>query len=520
ENMLENTDAECSCPYAFEDIKKYFELVSKRDFVPSLSEFVRKNTNLLVRSPPEVNDFKSLDGAWKKRFTTVAKILNMEESISIFSFSAFMTSQSDFALVLWIVRNESQSDVVKKLSLCTKKNMKLLEINYPKTRKTISKIMNPIIYQDDESTTAKRNKENHNKHTIASDTLQINCLCYTFATLLIQLFELVSNLTKNKITALKEQFEAPGLIDSPITPSSYTGTNVDLVLKKSQATEHQVHPPEYTENPSENTMCDGYSTTLKQYEIDIEKHIKRKTNEDDNDDELLENAKFLFNELNEELLIDKPCILGNIGLKKESLNNSGIKNKEIEKLSQNFSNKIRWTDDEKQDAESPKGVYRGRTEDVDNSSVIFWHFYVRKYQKHLVNNLIFSFSDNIMISNLFLCTISSNIRGKIQAISTNKARNENANPFSRAKVRHKVDMKGTLIKTPSKFKVIYEEVSRGLATFGIPASCPKKQYVDKVKLMIMLRDSFNQFFKDNRHVKNKQCKELTVYEWLQIGKRK
>jgi hypothetical protein len=50
------------------------------------------------------------------------------------------------------------------------------------------------------------------------------------------------------------------------------------------------------------------------------------------------------------------------------------------------------------------------------------------------------------ISNLFLCTISSNIRGEIQAISTNKARNENANPFSRAKVGHKVDMKGTLIK--------------------------------------------------------------------------
>lgn len=81
-------------------------------------------------------------------------------------------------------------------------------------------------------------------------------------------------------------------------------------------------------------------------------------------------------------------------------------------------------------------------------------------------------------------------------------------------------MKGTLIKTPSKFEVIYGEISGGLASFGIPASCPKKQYVDKVKLMIMLRDSLNQFFKDNRHVKDKQRKELTVYGWLQIGKRK
>ncbi|CAI2164536.1 12977_t:CDS:2 [Funneliformis geosporum] len=57
--MLENTDTECSCPYAFEG----------------------KNTDLVARSPPEVNDFKSLDVAWKKRFTTTAKILNMEESM-------------------------------------------------------------------------------------------------------------------------------------------------------------------------------------------------------------------------------------------------------------------------------------------------------------------------------------------------------------------------------------------------------------------------------------------------------
>ena len=47
-------------------------------------------------------------------------------------------------------------------------------------------------------------------------------------------------------------------------------TNVDLVLEKPQATEHQIHPPEYSENLSEKTMCDGYSTTPKQYEIDIE----------------------------------------------------------------------------------------------------------------------------------------------------------------------------------------------------------------------------------------------------------
>ncbi|CAG8742027.1 5108_t:CDS:2 [Funneliformis caledonium] len=428
--MLENTDAECSCPYAFEDIKKYFELASKRDFVPSLSEFVRENSDLLVRSPPEVNDFKSLDGAWKKRFTTVAKILNIEESISVFSFSAFMASQSGFALVLWVVRcrprqsddvgNPSQINVDtpdwniiiekrykeritvrrrEKTFTMYEKEHEIIGNQLSKDQENYLENYEPNNLKDDESTTAKRNEENHNKHAIAS----------------------VSNLTKNKITALskrpnsdvdsedlknnsfivtEEQFEAPGLIDSPIIPSPYTGTNVDLVLEKSQATEHQVHPPEYTENPSEKTMRDGYSTTPKQYEIDIEDDdnvgntSKRKTNEDDNDDELLENARFLFNELNEESLIDKvdenslldetrlplgningrtpeeflntnliesfnkyqkkipktrkiltPAYWGILDLTKESLNNSGIKNKEIEKLSQNFSNKIGWTDD-------------------------------------------------------------------------------------------------------------------------------------------------------------------------------
>ncbi|CAI2190222.1 16946_t:CDS:10, partial [Funneliformis geosporum] len=404
----------------------------------------------------------------------------------------------------------------------------------------------------------------------------------------------VSNLTKNKITALskrpnsdvdsedlknnsfivtEEQSEAPELIDSLTTPSQYTGsiedlehnpfivtekqkeapeppitplsnrnvlkhpqpsrekledTNVELVLKKPQATE-QIHPPEYSENPSEKTMRDGYSTTQKQYEIDIEDDdnvgntSKRKTNEDDNDEELLENAIFLFNESNEESLIEKvdgnslldetrlplgnincrtpeefldtnliesfnkyqkkipktrkiltPAYWGILDLTKESLNNSGIKNKEIEKLSQNFSNKIGWTDDVLVSNEVQKYF--------DNNC---------ENEKQDVKEELKMWTTVPLFSGIFTSENIKNTWGEIQAISTNKARNENA--------------------------IIYGEVSGGLASFGIPASCPKKQYVDKVKLMVMLRDSLNQFFKDKRHVKDKQRKELTVYGWLQIG---
>lgn len=79
-------------------------------------------------------------------------------------------------------------------------------------------------------------------------------------------------------------------------------------------------------------------------------------------------------------------------------------------------------------------------------------------------------------------------------------------------------MKGTLVKTPNKFEIIYGEISGGLTSFGLPASCRKKQYVDKVKLMVMLRDSLNQFFKNYLHVTDEQRKKLIVYGWLQVGK--
>ncbi|UZO26428.1 uncharacterized protein OCT59_018653 [Rhizophagus irregularis] len=165
--MLENTDAECSCPYAFEDIKKYFELASKCDSVPSLSEFVRENTDLVVRSHPEVNDFKSLDGVWKKKFTSVAKILNMEESISVFSFSAFMASQSGFAL-----RYKERITVRRREKTFTmyEQEHEIIGSQLFKDQENYLENYEPNNLQDDESTTAKRNEENHNKHVIASDS--------------------------------------------------------------------------------------------------------------------------------------------------------------------------------------------------------------------------------------------------------------------------------------------------------------------------------------------------------------
>lgn len=78
-------------------------------------------------------------------------------------------------------------------------------------------------------------------------------------------------------------------------------------------------------------------------------------------------------------------------------------------------------------------------------------------------------------------------------------------------------MKSTLVKTPNKFEVIYGEVAGGLGPFGIPTACRRKRYLDKVKLMIIMRDSINRLLKECKYVSNEERMNLIVYWWLQIG---
>lgn len=64
-------------------------------------------------------------------------------------------------------------------------------------------------------------------------------------------------------------------------------------------------------------------------------------------------------------------------------------------------------------------------------------------------------------------------RGETQALATNDARNGKTNPFKKARIGRKVDMKGILIKTPNKFEVVYGKVSGGLGPYG-PSAHRKK----------------------------------------------
>ena len=115
------------------------------------------------------------------------------------------------------------------------------------------------------------------------------------------------------------------------------------------------------------------------------------------------------------------------------------------------------------------------------------------------------------MNNSFIC------RGETQALATNDARNEKQNPFQRARIGRKVDMKCVLVKTLNKFEVVYGEVSGGLGPFG-PSAHRKKRFLDKVKLMVTMRDSLNNLLKKYKHTSDKQRTDIIVYGWLQVGK--
>ncbi|CAG8493923.1 46186_t:CDS:2 [Gigaspora margarita] len=99
--------------------------------------------------------------------------------------------------------------------------------------------------------------------------------------------------------------------------------------------------------------------------------------------------------------------------------------------------------------------------------------------------------------------------------TTNEARNESNNPFQRAKVGHKADMKGILKNTSCKLEALYGEVSGGLGPFGLSIASRKKKYLDKVKLSIIMHDLSNKALKQWRHINDDGRKSLIVYEFTQ-----
>ncbi|CAG8642067.1 9183_t:CDS:2, partial [Acaulospora colombiana] len=64
-------------------------------------------------------------------------------------------------------------------------------------------------------------------------------------------------------------------------------------------------------------------------------------------------------------------------------------------------------------------------------------------------------------------------RGEIQALGSKDSRNENADPFVKARMGRKVDMKGILTRTFNKFEALYGEVACGLCPLGMSLALQK-----------------------------------------------
>ncbi len=96
-------------------------------------------------------------------------------------------------------------------------------------------------------------------------------------------------------------------------------------------------------------------------------------------------------------------------------------------------------------------------------------------------------------------------------------RNENANPFVKARMGRKVDMKGTLMRTSNKFEALYGEVANGLSSLGTSLASQKKKYLDKVKLAVLMRDSLNSTLKKWKYLNDEQRKKIIVYGWTLVG---
>ncbi|CAG8778759.1 1969_t:CDS:2 [Gigaspora rosea] len=145
------------------------------------------------------------------------------------------------------------------------------------------------------------------------------------------------------------------------------------------------------------------------------------------------------------------------------------------------------------------------------------HIYIQFIEQELKMTTVFPLIRGIFSKNLIEDKWYEFTLGEVQSLANNEARNESNNPFQRAKVGHKADMKGTLKNTSCKLEALYGEVFEGLGPFGLSIASRKKKYLDKVKLSIMMRDSINKALKQWRHINDDNRKSLVVYGFTQDG---
>ncbi|CAG8459362.1 27165_t:CDS:2 [Gigaspora margarita] len=140
--------------------------------------------------------------------------------------------------------------------------------------------------------------------------------------------------------------------------------------------------------------------------------------------------------------------------------------------------------------------------DLTKESLFNW----KEIDNKLLNEVLQLFTNTIAwLPKTAPKALQEYFNSKYENSATNEARNESNNPFQRAKVGHKADMKGTLKNTSCKLEALYREQAE------------RKKYLDKVKLSIMMRDSLNKALKQWRNINDDDRKSLVVYGFTQDG---
>ncbi|CAG8606557.1 11002_t:CDS:2, partial [Paraglomus occultum] len=106
--------------------------------------------------------------------------------------------------------------------------------------------------------------------------------------------------------------------------------------------------------------------------------------------------------------------------------------------------------------------------------------------------------------------------GEITSDSSSDAKNSNSSPNNKAKLGHKVDFKLSLKKPNYKLQIVHGEISGGIKD-GKTATCKRKHWLDKLKLMVMLRDELNQLIKTYSKLGCAEFLHLVVYGVQVVG---
>nr|CAG8637607.1 2844_t:CDS:2 [Entrophospora candida] len=197
---------------------------------------------------------------------------------------------------------------------------------------------------------------------------------------------------------------------------------------------------------------------------------------------------------------------------------------EINEISQGFANSVHWSPQP-----TPKNLceyfdsgcdpvklvdYEDNEKLHTNIQFIIFNMSKKgaKTEEELKFTTIYPLFNAVMDTSLV-----KDIWGETQALSSKNLRNENANPFIKAHMGRKVDMRGILTRTSNNFEALYGEVAYGLCPLDMSLASQKKKYLDKVKLAVLMRDSLNYILKKWKYLHDNQRKKLIVYGWLLVG---